>query len=392
MNPRNRPVPAPVLRTLAERASDYGLSRRAFLGLLGAAGGAAALGGCARSDDVLRWANYPYYLDLSEDGQSFPTLKEFTAETGIAAENFEDMEDNNSFYGKVRGRWAQGQDIGYDIVTFSNWMITRCIQLEYLQPLDHAAMPNTENLLPVYFTEAFEAYDPGYRYSMPWQSGMPVLAWSKEQVPDGIRSVSDLWRPEFKGKVEVLAELRETMGPILWSLGTNPAGDWGDDEFGNAVDLLAKHVSDGQIRDVRGSSYTEDLASGDAAVVIGYGGDIPQLNVAEDRFDWAFPEDGSTIWIDSLVVPTTSDRLEEAQKLVDYYYDPVVAAAVAAYVQYVTPVDGVREEIAKIDPTLVDNELIFPSEETMTNTVVFRPLTPEEDARYSAMFLEAIGS
>ncbi len=391
MNPRH--LPEPVLRDLADRAADHGLPRRAFLGLLGAAGGAAALGtaGCAPRADVLRWANYPYYLDQSEDGRSFPTLEAFTDQTGIEAENLEDMEDNNSFYGKVKGRWGRGQDIGYDIVTFSSWMVARCVRQGYVQALDHAAMPNTENLLPVYRTGTFEAFDPGYRYSMPWQSGMPVLAWSKEQVPGGIRSVDDLWAPELKGKVEVLAELRETMGTIMWSLGTDPSGDWGDDEFGDAVDLLAKQVTDRQVRDVRGSSYTEDLANGDAAAVIGYGGDIPQLNLAGDRFDWAFPEHGSTIWIDSLSVPTTSDRLDQAQQLVDYYYDPAVAAAVAAYVQYVTPVDGVKQEIEKINPTLVDNELIFPSDETMAKTVVFRPLTPEEDARYTAMFLAAIG-
>ncbi len=389
-----RPPPAPVLRALADRASDHGLPRRAFLGLLGLAGGASALGGlagCARAD-VLRWANYPYYLDQSEDGRSFPTLEEFSDETGIQAANFEDMEDNNSFYGKLKGRWAQGQDIGYDIVTFGSWMSARCIQQEYLQELDRTAMPNLENLLPIYHTEAFDAYDPGYRYSVPWQSGMPVLAWNKEQVPNGIRSVDDLWAPELRGKVEVLSEMRETMGMILWSLGTDPAGEWGDDEFGNAVDLLARQVTDGQVRKVTGSSYTEDLVNGDAVAVIGYGGDIPQLNVRDERFDWAFPEAGNTIWIDTLVVPTTSDRLDEALRLFDYYYDPVVAAAVAAYVMYVTPVDGVRDEIAKIDKTLVDSELIFPSEETLASTVVFRPLTPEEDERYSAMFLGAIGS
>jgi len=391
VNPRHPSVPTPVLRTLADRASDYGLSRRTFLGLLGAAGGAAALGGCGATSEALRWGTYPYYLDQSDDGRSYPTLKEFTAETGIAADLLEDIEDLNSFYGKVKGRWAQNQDIGYDMVVFSDWLVARCVRLEYLQPLDHAAMPNTENLLPQFSTDAFQAFDPGHRYSMPWQGGMPVLAWNRKELPQGLRSVSDLWAPELKGKVEVVAELRETLGPLMWSLGTDPSGSWGDDEFGNAVDLLAKQVSDGQIRDVRGSSYTEDLANGDAIAVIGYSGDIPQLNVAEDRFDWAFPEDGGTIWVDNLVVPTTSDRLEEAQKLTDYYYDPVVAAAVAAYVQYVSPVDGVREEIAKIDPTLVDNQLIFPSEETMAKTVVFRPLTPDEDEKYSAMFLEATG-
>ncbi len=391
MNPR-QPVPAPVLRALADRAVDYGLSRRTFFGLLGAAGGAAALGGCAPGSDALRWGNWPYYLDQSDDGQSFPTLEEFDSETGITVDNLEDIEDLNSFYGKVKGRWSQGQDIGYDLLTFSDWTVARCIREKYLQKLDHAAMPNTENLLPTFKTETYQAFDPGHAYSMPWQGGLTVLAWNKKEVPEGIHSVNDLWAPEFKGKVEVVAELRETLGPLMWSLGTDPASDWGDDEFGNAIDLLAKQVADGQIRKVTGSSYTEDLANGDALVVLAYGGDIPQLNLTDDRFGWAFPEEGGTIWIDNLVVPTTTDKLDEAQQLIDYYYDPAVAAAVAAYVQYVCPVDGARAEIEKIDPALVDNELLFPSDETMQKTSIFRPLTADEDARYSAMFLEATGN
>ncbi len=398
MNPRPRPVPAPVLRTLADRAVDYGLSRRAFFGLLGAVGGAAALGGCSTGSDALRWGNWPYYLDQSDDGQSFPTLEEFDQETGITVDNLEDIEDLNSFYGKIKGRWSQGQDIGYDVLTLSDWVVARCIREKrsdgkpYLDKLDHAAMPKTANLLPVFKSEAYQTFDPGHAYTVPWQGGLTVLAWNKKEVPDGIRSVNDLWRPEFKGKVEVVAELRETTGPLLWSLGTDPASNWGDDEFGNAIDLLKRQVSDGQIRKVTGSSYTEDLANGDALVVLAYGGDIPQLNLAEDRFGWAFPEEGGTIWIDNLVVPTTSDKLDEAQQLMNFYYDPVVAAAVAAYVQYVTPVDGVKQEIEKINPALVDNELIFPSPETMAKTSIYRTLTPDEDAKYGAMFLEATGN
>jgi spermidine/putrescine transport system substrate-binding protein len=381
-----------VLRSLADRAADYGLSRRAFFGLLGVAGGAAALGGCALDSDALRWGNWPYYLDQSEDGRSFPTLEEFDSQTGITVDNLEDIEDLNSFYGEVKGRWSQGQDIGYDLLTFSDWTVARCIREQYLRPLDHAAMPNTANLAPTFQTEAYQVFDPGHLYSMPWQGGLTVLAWNKELVPDGIRSVDDLWRPEFKGRVEVVAELRETMGPLMWSLGTDPASDWGDDEFGNAIDLLTRQLSDGQIRKVTGSSYTEDLVNGDALVVLGYGGDIPQLNKEKDRFGWAFPEAGGTIWIDNLVVPTTSDRLDEAQQLIDFYYDPAIAAAVAAYVQYVTPVDGAKAEIEKIDPTLVDNQLLFPSEERMRKTSIFRPLTADEDAKYGAMFLEATGN
>jgi len=75
----------------------------------------------------------------------------------------------------------------------------------------------------------------------------------------------------------------------------------------------------------------------------------------------------------------------------NYYYDPAVAAEVAAWVQYISPVAGAKEAMADIDPELVDNPWIFPSAAMLENSYVFMTLTPEQDEKYQREFQKAIG-
>ena len=404
---RKPPPEDPAVRALiaqVRRAQSADVSRRHFLtGVLGAAGAAAVLaacgtggttptgtGGSGGASGPLRWANWTLYLDQSEDGKSYPTLEQFIAKSGIDVQYSEDIEDNDSFYGKVKGQLANGQDIGYDIVTLTDWMAARWIREGYTTEWDRAAMPNTANLLPNLENVDF---DPGRTHSLTWQSGFAGLAWDTTKIPGGLASVSDLWDPSLKGRVEVLSEMRDTIGLIMLEQGVDPSTGWGDNEFANALDVLKAQISSGQIRQVRGNSYAQDLVSGDAIAVIGWSGDIMALNLEnDDRFKFALPDAGGTLWSDNLMVPKTSSRLADAEKLFDYYYDPQVAAQVAAWVNYITPVEGAQKAMEQVDPTLVDNELIFPSATTLANAHVFRTLTPEEEDSYNGQFLDAIGA
>src|SRR5699024_6963007 len=141
--------------------------------------------------------------------------------------------------------------------------------------------------------------------------------------------------------VEVLDEMRDTMGLMLLAQGVDIAGKWGDAEFGKALEDLEKQISSGQIRQVRGNSYKEDLISGDALAVFCWSGDITQLNF-ENGEKWAFalPDSGGTLWSDNLMVPIGSPHKKNAETLMDYYYQPEVAAEVAAWVNYISPVQG----------------------------------------------------
>lgn len=358
----------------------------------GATGPARPAPAADRSDQdkVVNWANWTLYLDYDEDTKKYPTLEAFQKKTGIRATYAEDIDDNDTYYGKISGQLRNGQDIGKDVVVFTDWMTGRCIRAGYAQELDAAAMPNSKNLLPA-LTDV--DYDPGRKYSLPWAGIFGVLAWNKEKVPGGLKSVSDLWKPELKGRVEVLSEMRDTVGLIMLEQGVDISGSFTADQFQAGVDELEKHISDGQIRQVKGNSYKEDLVSGDALAVIGWSGDIFQLNYEnDDKFGVAIPEAGGTYSFDNLMIPVGSPRKKNAQKLIDYYLDPAVAAEVAAYVNYVCPVEGAQAEMEKLDPDLAKSQWIFPDASTLARAKAFRTLTPDEDTQFSEAFQKVIGN
>ncbi|MEB7504653.1 spermidine/putrescine ABC transporter substrate-binding protein [Arthrobacter koreensis] len=402
-----RPVNDPMLRSIVNAQMSRrkllmgagGLSLAGMLAACGTGGGTGGGGASSKpspatdvsdSEKTVNWANWTLYLDYDDSTRTYPSLDAFSAATGIKANYSEDVDGNDSYFGKVQGQLSAGQDIGQDIVTLTDWMAGRLIRLGYTQELDLANIPNSKNLLPSLKNVDF---DPGRKHSLTWQSGFGGIVWNKEAFPKGLKSVSDLWQPELKGRVEVLDEMLDTMGLLMMDNGVDITGDWGEDEFENALDVLSKQIADGQIRQVKGNSYKEDLISGDALAVIGWSGDITQLNFEEgDKWEFALPEAGGTLWSDNLLVPIGATHKANAEKLMDYYYDPVNAATVAAYVNYICPVEGAREAMEAIDPELVENPLIFPTDEYLANAHVVRTLTPEEETDFNDRFQTAIGN
>jgi spermidine/putrescine transport system substrate-binding protein len=337
------------------------------------------------------WANWTLYLDYDEATKTYPTLEAFKQQSGLDATYSEDIDGNDTYYGKIQGQLANGQDIGKDIVVFTDWMAGRMVRMGYTQELDRAAIPNAKNLLPQLQNVDF---DPGRAHTLAWQVILAGLVWNKEQVPGGLRTVSDLWKPELKGRVEVLDEWRGTVGLIMTEQGVDISSpQWGSNEFGAAVDVLNKQIASGQIRQVKGNSYKEDLVSGDAVAVIGWSGDITQLNAENgDQWEFAVPESGGTIASDNMMVPIGARHKANAEKLMDYYYDPEVAATVAAYVNYICPVQGAQEAMQEVDPELVSNTDIFPDAATLSKVKLFRTLTPQEETDFGGLFQNTIGN
>lgn len=402
-----RPLPAdPQLRplvatALSRRRMLQGAGALGLLGLLSACGTKGIGGGDvvltpaqdrSSSSKSLDWANWTLYIDVSDDGKQHPTLREFTRRTGISVGYTEDIDGNDTYYGKVQGQLARGRDIGEDLITLTDWMAARVIRQGFVQELNTSHLPHvTDNLLASLRDVDF---DPGRKRSVTWQSGYAGICWNKEKYPRGLRTVSDLWAPELKGRVTVLDEMRDTMGLIMLDQGVDIASTaWGDEHFGNALDTLDQQIQSGQIRRVQGNAYKEDLISGDALAGIVWSGDITQLNFENgNQWEFVLPEAGGTLWSDNLMVPMGATHLGNAEKLIDFYYEPEIAAQVAAYVNYICPVQGAKEAMEKIDPELVDNPLIFPTDEDLAKAHVFRTLTPVEDSDYADQFQTAIGA
>jgi spermidine/putrescine transport system substrate-binding protein len=341
------------------------------------------------TEKVVNWANWTLYLDYDETTKQYPTLVKFTEETGIKASYFEDIDGNDTYYGKIQGQLKNGQDIGRDIIVFTDWMAARVINQGYVQKLDKSVIPNAKNLLPDLQNVDF---DKGREYSLTWQSGFGGIAWNKAKVPGGLKNVSDLWNPALKGRVEVLDEMRDTMGLIMMDQGADITKFTADD-FGKAIEVLQKQLGSGQIRQVKGNSYKEDLISEDALAVIGWSGDITQINFENnDKWQFAIPDAGGTLWSDNMLVPIGSPHKKNAEILMNYYYDPKVAAEVAAYVNYICPVEGAKEAMAAIDASLVDNQDIFPSAERLSQVHVFRSLNPDEETQFTSDFQKVLGA
>ncbi len=380
------------------------ITRRSLLVGAGAIAGATTLAACGTgsetstegvvdvsdSEKIVRWANWPLYLDFNEDTNEYPTLKAFEAATGITATYTEDIDDNNTFYGKVQGQLSIGSDIGYDIVTPTDWMASRFIEQGYAQKLNADNIPNKSKIRSVLANVGF---DPGREYSLTWQSGFAGFGWNTQKLPKGVRTMEDLFAPANKGRIMVLSEFRDTIGVIMQYQGVDPSGDFTEDQFMNAIDFLKGKISDGFIRQVKGNSYSESLVNGDAVAVIGWSGDLFILRSENDgKFDFAIPESGGTLWSDNMLVPSTSTHKKNAELLMNHYYDPKIAAEVAAYVNYICPVEEAQPELEKIDPDLASSPFIFPDEATLNQVKVFRSLTSDETTKYQAAFDEAVGN
>ncbi|MBU6244880.1 MAG: spermidine/putrescine ABC transporter substrate-binding protein [Actinomycetales bacterium] len=359
-------------------------------GASGPASAAAAAQDASDTEKVVNWSNWPLYLDIDDATGKYPSLEKFTEQTGIAVTYTEDVNDNNEFFAKVRTQLEQGQDIGRDIVTLTDWMAALWIQNGYAQKFDKALMPNAKNLIPKLQGVAF---DPGRDYTLPWQSGFGALGWNKAKLKEAIgtdtmTSVDQLWDPALKGRITVLSEMRDTMGIIMAWQGSDPS-NFTEDQFNQALEVLTQQVDSGQIRQVTGNDYAGALESGDVIAVIGWSGDMIQLG---EDFGVALPETGGTLWTDNMLIPALAAHKKNAEQLMNFYYDPEVAATVAAYVQYISPVQGAQQAMATIDPALVDNQWIFPSAETLANSYVFMTLTFEQDEAYQRAFQKAIGN
>ncbi|CAN5620414.1 spermidine/putrescine ABC transporter substrate-binding protein [soil metagenome] len=389
----------PIIRQLVVQARRAQLSRRHLLQGAGVGASALALAACAHggtaapepandvsdTDKTLTWSNWPAYIDEDDDG-NYPTLVNFTDTTGISVEYKVDIDDNNTYYGTIKDQLALGQATGADTFCLTEWMVARLIRFGYVQDLDAANIPNKANLAPALLNPDF---DPGREKSLPWQNGFAGLAWNTEELPQGLLGVDDLWKPELKGKVTVLSEMRDTMGLILMSQGVDISStEWGMDEYSAAIEVLEEHVTSGQIFGIKGNEYMQDFISGDAIAAIAWSGDITVLNaeVGYEKWKFALPDSGGTLWGDTFVVPMGSPRKKNAETLMNYYYEPEVAAEVAAWVNYITPVVGAQEVAAELYPELAENQLIFPNAETLSNAHIFRTLDSADDQAFNTEF------
>ncbi|MGL6278031.1 MAG: polyamine ABC transporter substrate-binding protein, partial [Gaiella sp.] len=328
--------PSLTRRQVVQRGAA-GLAVLSLPGLLAACGSGGGSGGSDEVNDVLNFSNWPYYMDYDEKTKKNPSLDEFTAQTGIKVNYFEDINSNSEYFGKIQRPLSQGQSIDRDIIvlTDNERYLALMIEKGWVEELDKDKIPNISNLIDA---QASPPFDPDRKYSLPWQSGMTGIAWNPD-LTGPVTSVTQLFEdPKLKGKITALNGMGDTMGLVMLDNGDDPAAIT-DETWNAALDRVQSAVDSGQIRRFTGNDYTQPLAKGDLAAAVAWSGDIYQLLSSNPKLEWALPTKGGMIWTDNMIIPTGGSAAT-ASTYMNYVYDPVVAAKIAAYVAYVPPVKG----------------------------------------------------
>jgi spermidine/putrescine transport system substrate-binding protein len=112
----------------------------------------------------------------------------------------------------------------------------------------------------------------------------------------------------------------------------------------------------------------------------------------DPNIKWVAPEEGLSLWSDNMMVPNKADHKANAEALMDYYYQPEVAATLAAWVNYICPVQGAEEAMAGIDESLVGNPLIFPTADDLARTFAFQSVDTKTRETYDKEFNQVIGA
>jgi spermidine/putrescine transport system substrate-binding protein len=327
-------------------------------------------GGRKQLAKTLRFSNWQLYNDVDEKTKKRPTLEQFEQQTGTNVRYVEDINDNATYFGKIQRPLSQGQSIDRDIIvlTDNSRFPGLLIDKGWAEKLDKSAIPNFDNLQDALRSPSF---DPNREYSMPWQSGMTGIATNTKLTGGKPVTTVDqlLEEPKLKGKVTLLTEMADTMSLVMLANGDDPT-KVDDNSFQKALDRIQKAVDSGQIRQFTGNDYTGPLSKGDLAAAASWSGDVVQLSADNKNLVWNLPDSGGDIWTDNMLIPKGGDVFT-ASTFMNFVYDPKIAAQIAAYVNYVTPVKGAKEEAAKLDPELAANPLIFPDDETLSKVVIF---------------------
>ena len=329
------------------------------------------------------WANWPLYIDVDKNGKH-PTIQAFEKKYGVKVTYKEAINDNNDFFGKIQPNLQAGQPTGWDLITMTDWMAARLIGLGWIERLNPAAMPNFQ--ANVKATYKGVNWDPNLDFHAPWQSGMTGIGFDPK-VCGNVTSLKSLFTadPRWTGKVDMLTEMRDTIGLTMLSLGLDPTQPTRA-AFDQCITALTAAKNAGIIRRFTGNDYSQDLTAGDAVLAMVWSGDMVQLLAEGKALKFSLGTEGGMLWTDNNMIPKGAAQPYTAELLADWYYIPEQAAAVEDYVNYICPVNGAAEVLKKLDPPVASNPLIFPSDATLAQCKIFGGLTAADEQYFNTGF------
>ncbi len=398
-------MPNEIDPRLLSRFAANRTSRRRFIGGGAAAAAALALGGSvlaacgseggggggspsasAPADDgaaasgTLRVSNWPLYM---ADG----FVADFQKASGLTVDYKEDFNDNEQWFAKVKEPLSRKQDIGADLVVPTQFMAARVLGLGWLNEIREARWTNKKNLREDLLNTKV---DPGRKSTAPYMTGMVGLAYNRAATGRDITGIDDLWDPAFKGRVSLLSDTQDGLGMIMMSQGSS-VEDPTTEGVQKAVDLVREQKDKGQIRRFTGNDYADDLAAGNIAVAQAYSGDVVQLQADNPDLKFIVPESGGDWFIDTMVIPYTTQNQAAAEAWIDYIYDRANYAKLVAYVQYVPVLSDMEDELNKLDPAIAKNELINPPAALTARLKSWAPLSDEQTQEFNTLFAAVTG-
>lgn len=385
---------------LISRFATNRTSRRRFIGGSAAAAAGLALGGsflaaCGSEEQAapdtttqegpasgtLRISNWPLYM---ADG----FVAAFQTATGLTVDYKEDFNDNEEWFAKVKEPLSRKQDIGADLAVPTTFMATRLHNLGWLNDITESGWSNKKNLRP----DLLEAsVDPDRKFSAPYMSGLVGLAYNRAATGRDIRTIDDLWDPAFKGRVSLFSDAQDGLGMIMLSQGSS-VEDPTTESVQKAIDLVREQKDKGQIRRFTGNDYADDLAAGNVAVAQAYSGDVVQLQADNPDLQFVVPETGATTFVDTMVIPYTTQNQKAAEAWINYVYDRANYAKLIAFVQYVPVLSDMTDELNKIDPALASNPLINPPQDVLNKSKGWAPLSDEQTQEYNTAYAAVTGA
>lgn len=327
------------------------------------------------------FSNWPLYIDKK-------VLKDFERKYGGDVHYVEDINENFEFFGKVRQQLTRGQPIGRDLVVLTDYMASRWVRDGFVTAIDHDNVPNMVNLVDHLKSIS---YDPHRNFTLPWQSGATGIGYDRSKTGRKITSVKDLFDPKFKGRVSFLSEPYDSAGLIMLMDGIDPTKA-SLDQVMAAIDKMEAAQKSGQVRRFTGNDYTTDLTKGNTWLAMAYSGDLVQLSADNPNLEFVYPEEGAMLWTDNMLMPAKAEHPYAAETMMNYVYEPQVAAKIADYVNYLSPVKGVKEILLKDDPGVANNPLIFPPEEIVSRLHPYTNLTPSQERAMEDRMSQVVGA
>jgi len=352
---------------------------------------------------VVDVANWPLYLDRLTDDQGHvtrPSLLHFEDRTGIRVNYREVIGDADAFYQEIAPYLASGRPTGWDVMVITNGIaLTKLRKLDYLVPLDVHQRPNFDRYVADPYRDP--AYDPGARFTMPWQSGITGMAYNPALTGRPLTSLDELFNPEWKGRVGMFGDSVDLPNLTMIGLGIDPETSTPDD-WNAAAAKLREQREAGIVNEGFRQDYIQALKNGDSVVSMAWSGDIFQVNSTgdPDGLQFVVPDEGAILWTDSMMIPRGAEHPVDAMRFMDFVFDPKIAALITAYVNYVTPVpdaQGVLLDMAEgADPdtasqlrTVANGPLVFPDPAELASFKTYRELpTDDEIALWNDAFSE----